>query len=271
MIEIIRAPKVNKRPRVLPCSQAKTNGANRARAATSKSPNAAKLNGSAVEQATDVNGGKAGPDKALHDALDQANHRADAAEQSLRQLQQEIEQQFADAKERGFDEGFRAGGEQSTKENEKCIAARLGSLDDLCADMRAEFDASLNDAVQDTVVEVVIAAAGKFLGDALTDRDSVVAVVEQMTRNVESSHTIRVRVSPADFDFLDTHDGRVSEGTRPIPGCFGEYRVTRKDWPHPALFRTRRRGRRAGLFPGRMLRNVLAAGLRSRTRGGRWH
>jgi flagellar assembly protein FliH len=206
MIEIIRAPKVNKRPRVLPCSQAKTNGANRARAATSKSPNAAKLNGSAVEQATDVNGGKAGPDKALHDALDQANHRADAAEQSLRQLQQEIEQQFADAKERGFDEGFRAGGEQSTKENEKCIAARLGSLDDLCADMRAEFDASLNDAVQDTVVEVVIAAAGKFLGDALTDRDSVVAVVEQMTRNVESSHTIRVRVSPADFDFLDTHD-----------------------------------------------------------------
>jgi flagellar assembly protein FliH len=209
MVEIIRAPKFSRRRRELPL----VNGdANKVKVSDSPAPTPAseeksgKPDASAANRVAKKNGSGTKRGKAQQEALDMAKDRATAAEQRVAQLEQEIEHHFSKAEERGFEQGHEKGSEAARIETEKDISARLESLDDPCGQLRTEFRDYLNDSLQDTVIEVVLAAVGKLVGDTECDRDRVVAIVEQMARNVEGSHGIRVRISPGDFDLLDGHE-----------------------------------------------------------------
>jgi flagellar assembly protein FliH len=209
MIEIIREPKVSKRSKTLPFARQQSTGARKARNGASSLDEVAKKDDLNGAPATPVNGDSdpnSARDEARIAALEEATLRADAAEQRLAELEQEVERRFAEATEQGFEEGHRAGSEAARKEVETDTAERHKQLDDLCEMMGKEFRDHLESAVQDSVVEVVLAAAGKFIGDKMADRDSIVAIVDNMTQNIEASHGIRVRVSPVDFEFLNSDD-----------------------------------------------------------------
>lgn len=207
MIEIIREPKVNKRARTLPFVTKEPGNANTAKKANSKTSGAAngdKLNGTSANRSEAEDGRQSVCDEVPRGALEEAKQRVAVAEERVAQLEQESERRFEEARERGFEEGVREGTEEARKEVETASAERLRRLDELCAKMGDQFSEHLESAVQDSVVEVVFAAAGKFIGNNMADRDSIVAIVENMTRNIEASHNIRVRVSPRDFDFLNS-------------------------------------------------------------------
>jgi len=201
MIEIIRDPKVNKRGRTLPFARknsghAKITGENAGNAAVNPT-------GTDADRTSAEDSRQAVADDVQLEALQAANERADAAEGRVAQLEQETEKHFAEAREKGFEEGHRLGSEEAAKKVEADSAECLQRIDDMCAKLAAEFNENLDAAVQDSVVEVVFAAAGKFIGDSMADRDAIVGIVENMTRNVEANHNLRVRVSPGDFEFLN--------------------------------------------------------------------
>ena len=207
MIEIIREPKVSKRGRTLPFARKQSGSARKARNGDSSLGDGSKrddLNGTPAKRIDGDSDRNSVRDEAQSVALEEATLRADAAEQRLAQLEQEVERRFAEAREQGFEEGHHAGCEAASKEVETDTAERQRRLDDLCEGMSKEFGDYLESAVQDSVVEVVLAAAGKFIGDKMADRDSIVAIVDNMTQNIEASHRIRVRVSPVDFELLNS-------------------------------------------------------------------
>jgi flagellar assembly protein FliH len=209
MIDIIREPKVSKRGRALPFARrdsghAKMTAEEARRAAGNATRG--KPNGTAADSASAEESRKAVAGNGELEALHAANERADAAEERVAQFEQEVEGCFAEAREKGFEKGHRMGCEEAREKVDADSAERLRRLDGLCAKVGTEFSENLDSAVQDSVVEVVFAAAGKLIGDAMADRDAIVGIVENMTRNVEASHNIRVRVSPADFDFLSGGD-----------------------------------------------------------------
>ena len=209
MIEIIRAPVVSKRGRTLPFAREQSSGPRKAGNGDSGPDEASQrddLNGAPAKRIEGDSDPNSARDEAQVAALEEATSRADAAEQRLAELEQEVERRFAEASEQGFEEGHRAGSEAARKEVETDAAVRQRRLDDLCESMSKEFGDHLESAVQDSVVEVVLAAAGKFIGDKMADRDSIVAIVDNMTQNIEASHGIRVRVSPADFELLNSDD-----------------------------------------------------------------
>ena len=110
MIEIIREPKVSKRARTLPFARKQSNGARKARNGNSSLEDGSQrddLNGAPAKR---VDGGShpdSARDEAQSAALEEATSRADAAEQRLAQLEQEVERRFAEATQQGFEEGHR--------------------------------------------------------------------------------------------------------------------------------------------------------------------
>ena len=100
---------------------------------------------------------------------------------------------------RGFNKGEKAGFESAADKIESL--RRL--LDEAVEALRYARNRIQRDTEKE-IVELVLAVAGRIVGhEVQTNREAIVAVVQEALRKVENQDTVVIKMNPADVDFLD--------------------------------------------------------------------
>lgn len=128
----------------------------------------------------------------------------EAEEQAFRQR---LEAERLAALERAEAEGFAAG----QRRGEALHAEQLEVLAGLIASTGAALEAGIAGS-EDVLVEIAFEAAGKILGEAMLQREGVVAIVREILRGVRERERLVVRVSPADHAALAAHRAQLLQG-----------------------------------------------------------
>ena len=119
----------------------------------------------------------------------------------------ELETERREARERGWQEGREAGAANAAAEH----ASQIEALASLARAARKRLEDAFDD-LSDIGAEIAFEAVCKILGQALTDRDSVVSVVRELARRARDRSRLVLRVSPADFELLSASRERILEG-----------------------------------------------------------
>ncbi|MDP4979812.1 MAG: FliH/SctL family protein [Desulfobacterales bacterium] len=100
---------------------------------------------------------------------------------------------------RGFNKGEKAGFESAMDKIESL--KRL--LDEAVEALRHARNRIQRDTEKE-IVELVLAVAGRIVGhEVQTNREAIVAVVQEALQKVENQDTVVIKMNPADVDFLD--------------------------------------------------------------------
>jgi flagellar biosynthesis/type III secretory pathway protein FliH len=100
---------------------------------------------------------------------------------------------------RGFNKGEKAGLESAADK----IEALRRMLDEAVEALRHARNRIQCDTEKE-VVELVLAVAGRIVGhEVQTNREAIVAVVQEALQKVENQDTVVIKMNPADIDFLD--------------------------------------------------------------------
>lgn len=122
-------------------------------------------------------------------------------------FQVELEALRAEARERGWQEGREAGLAKARAEQ----ASQLQALAALLRSARAALDEGIGE-LSELGAEVVYEAVCKLLGQALTQREGVVAAVREVVRRARERSRLTLRVSPSDFPVIREHLATVLDG-----------------------------------------------------------
>lgn len=112
-----------------------------------------------------------------------------------------------EARQDGVERGLAEGRERAAAE----YAEELAALASLVAAARASLDRAV-DGLAEIGVEIVWEAVCKIIGQTMTDRDAVVAVVQEVVRRTKDRAQLVVRVSPTDWTIIAERRAQLLEG-----------------------------------------------------------
>jgi len=106
----------------------------------------------------------------------------------------------------GYDAGFTAGKEagllSGDAEGREAYTAGLRQLEDLAQSLNRNVELSLSEA-EDMVVSIVFESVCKIVGDALTTKDGVAAVVREAINRTRGKSALVIRVNPFDLELIE--------------------------------------------------------------------
>jgi len=119
----------------------------------------------------------------------------------------ELDAERGEAHETGLREGREAGFAKAQSEQ----ASQLQALANVARSARTRLEQDIED-LADVGAEIVFEGVCKVLGQALGDREGVIAAVRESVRRARDRSRLIVRVSPADFDVIRQHRNKILEG-----------------------------------------------------------
>jgi len=119
----------------------------------------------------------------------------------------ELDAERGEAHETGLREGREAGLAKAQSEH----ASQLQALATVVRSARTRIEEGIED-LTDVGVEIVFEAVCKVLGQALVDREGVLAAVREPVRRARDRSRLIVRVSPLDFDVIRQNRDKILEG-----------------------------------------------------------
>jgi flagellar assembly protein FliH len=119
----------------------------------------------------------------------------------------ELDAERHEAREKGLREGREAGLAKALSEH----ASQLQALATVVRSARTRLEEGIGD-LADVGAEIAFEAACKVLGQALADRDGIIAAVREAVRRARDRSRLIVRVSPADFDLIRDNRVKILEG-----------------------------------------------------------
>lgn len=126
-------------------------------------------------------------------------------------LEERREEEREKILKQAYEEGYKTGLEDVQERFAKDLAAMeslLESLRSILVDGIVE--------QEDLIVEIVYEAVGKILGEAVRRKEGVLALVQQVMRDVQEREQLVLRLAPADYELLSS--GRASLGYGEIQG-----------------------------------------------------
>ncbi len=138
----------------------------------------------------------------------------DAALERVKELEEQllaVNKQLADdrenAKELGYQEGFKQASAQALAEQEQ----ELDAIKALLLSMAAE-KVQLIKQAEDAAVDIGFAAAVKIMGQASVDRTLVIAMIKRSMGQIAKREGLLIRLSPADYRRLDQYRMQQKKG-----------------------------------------------------------
>ncbi|SRR6266480_1099695 len=119
----------------------------------------------------------------------------------------ELDAERHEAHENGLREGREAGLAKALSEH----ASQLQAFATVVRSARARLEESIGD-LANVGAEIVFEAVSKMLGQALADREGVIAAVREAVRRARDRSRLIVRVSPADFEVIRGNRDKILEG-----------------------------------------------------------
>jgi flagellar assembly protein FliH len=148
----------------------------------------------------------------IHEALEQEQQRAQLAEQRIAELEEAIATRDMEEMQAGYEQGHAEGLAAALAENAEKIDAEVLSLQQVVTAAEAGMHASLEERIEDSVVEIVCAAVSKIVGEAATTASGAEAIIRQMLQEVDRRDSVSVHISPADHQFFTQSEKNSIQG-----------------------------------------------------------
>ncbi|PRC93912.1 Flagellar biosynthesis/type III secretory pathway protein [Solimicrobium silvestre] len=130
---------------------------------------------------------------------------------------------------RAYEEGYEAGLRNGETDGREVYTSGLRQLEELTQNMNDTVQRSLDES-EDMMVSIVFESVCKIIGDTLTTREGVVAVVEEALARIRGKSSVIIRVNPLDLELIEESaafgvaseaDWRADEGVA-MGGCMIE-------------------------------------------------
>jgi flagellar assembly protein FliH len=165
-----------------------------------------------AESLLPVNGAEPTELQQLGDTLEQEQQRLQLAEQRIAELEESIATRDMEEMQAGYEQGHAEGVATALAESAEKMDAELASLQKVVTAAEAGMHASLEERIEDSVVEIVCAAVSKIVGDAATTAAGAEAIIRQMLQEVDRRDSVAVHISPADYQFFTQSETNSIQG-----------------------------------------------------------